>query len=124
MQCASPFPFLSYTEKGERRLSSGTWAGVSDSPRKHTGPVPVHPWQRAWFMARDPGLCEETGLRRRPGLILTLAVPHTWAPPGPRQVFFLPFGSLTVGTPVSNLKLGRWELGPRLVGTQNSGLDK
>ncbi len=81
-------PFLSYWEKGERRPSSGTRAGVGDSPRKHTGPVPVHPWQRAWFMARDPGLRGETRLRHRPGLILTPAVPHTWAPLGPRHVFF------------------------------------
>ncbi len=83
-----PFPFSSYREKGERRLSSGTRANVGDSPRKHTGPVPVHPWQRAWFMAWDPGLRGETGLRHRPGLILTPAIPHTWVPG-----FFLPFGS-------------------------------
>jgi hypothetical protein len=51
--------------------------------------VPVHSWQRAWFMARDPGLRGETGLCHRPGLILTPTVPHTWAPPGPRQVFFI-----------------------------------
>jgi hypothetical protein len=30
----------------------------------------------------------------------------------PRPGFFLPFGSLTVGTRVSNLKLGRRDLGP------------
>ncbi len=48
-------------------------------PQKHRGPVPVHPWQRAWFMARDPGLRGEIGLRHRPSLILTPAVPHTWA---------------------------------------------
>jgi hypothetical protein len=83
-----PLPFSSYREKGERRPSSGTRAGVDDSPRKHTGPVPVHPWQRAWFMARDSGLRGETGLHHRPDLILTPAVPHTWAPPGPRHVFF------------------------------------
>jgi hypothetical protein len=40
-------------------------------------------------MARDPGLREETGLLHRPGLILTRAVPHTWAPSGPGQVFFI-----------------------------------
>jgi len=57
-------------------------------PRKHMGPVPVHPWQRAWFMARDPGFRGETRLRHRPGLILTPAVPHTWASPGLGQVFF------------------------------------
>jgi len=60
-------------------------------------------------MARDPGLRGETGVRYRP---------HTWAPPGPRQGFFLPFGSFTIGTPVSNLKPGRWDLGPGLVGTR------
>ncbi len=85
---AQPLPFSSYIEKGERRSSSGTQASVDDSPRKHTGLVPVHPWQRAWFMAQDSGLRGETRLRHRPGLILTPAVPHTWAPPGPRQVFF------------------------------------
>jgi hypothetical protein len=42
----------------------------------------------------------------------------------PAPGFFLPFGSLTVGTPVSNLKPGCWDLGPGLVGTQDSGLDK
>jgi hypothetical protein len=83
-----PFPFLSYREKGERWPSSGTRAGVGDNLQKHTGPVPVHPWQRAWFMAPDLSLCGETGLRHRPNLILTPTVPHTWAPPGPRQVFF------------------------------------
>ncbi len=35
----------------------------------------------------------------------------------PAPGFFLTFGSLTVGTLVSNLKPGRWDLGPRLVGT-------
>ncbi len=74
-------------------------------------------------MARDAGLRGETGLRHRPGLILTPAIPHTWAPPGLRQVFLL-FGFLTVGTPVSNLKLGCWDLGPGLVETQDSGLGK
>jgi hypothetical protein len=59
-------PFLSYKEKEERRPSSGTRAGVGDNPQKHTGLVPVYPWQRAWFMAWDPGLCGETGLRHRP----------------------------------------------------------
>jgi hypothetical protein len=39
----------------------------------------------------------EIGLRHRPGLILTPAIPHTWAPPGPGQVFFLSFGSLKPG---------------------------
>jgi len=35
----------------------------------------------------------------------------------PTLGFFLPFGSLTISTPVSNLKPGRWDLGPGLVGT-------
>ncbi len=85
------------------------------NPRKHTGHVPVHPWQRAWFMARDPGLRGETRLHHRPGLILTPAVPHTWASPNPDQVFFYRSGlwSLGVGT-----------LGPGLVETQDSGLSK
>jgi hypothetical protein len=41
----------------------------------------------------------------------------------PALGFFLSFDSLTVGTPVSNLKPGRWDLGPRLVGTQDSRLE-
>jgi len=72
-------------------------------------------------MAWDLGLRGETELCHRLGLILTPVVLHTWAQPGPRQVFFFsPFGSLTVGTLVSNLKPGRWDLGPGLVGTQDS----
>jgi hypothetical protein len=35
----------------------------------------------------------------------------------PAPGFFLPFGSFTIGTPVSNLKPGCWDLGPGLVGT-------
>ncbi len=42
----------------------------------------------------------------------------------PALAFFLTFGSLTVGTPVSNLKPGRWDLGPGLVGTRDSRLGK
>ncbi len=42
----------------------------------------------------------------------------------PTLGFFLPFGSLIVGTPVSNLKPRRWDLGPGLVETQDSGLSK
>ncbi len=38
-------------------------------------------------MVWDPGFRGETGLRHRPSLILTPAVPPTWAPPGPGQVF-------------------------------------
>jgi hypothetical protein len=79
---------LKLQRKRKRQLSLGTRAGVDDSPWKHTGPVPVHPWQRAWFMAWDSGLRGETGLRHRPGLILTPAVSHTWVPLGPRHVFF------------------------------------
>jgi hypothetical protein len=74
-------------------------------------------------MARDPGLCGETGLRHYPGLILTPAVPHTWTQPSSRQIFFI-VRLLTVSTPVNNLKPGRWDLGPGLVGTQDWGLDK
>ncbi len=85
---AQPLPFSSYREKGERRPSSGTQAAICDSPRKHTGPILVHSWQKAWFMARDLGLCGETGLRHHPGLIFTPAVPHTWVPRDLRQVFF------------------------------------
>ncbi len=78
-QASSP-PWFNTYSRGSTHLGA---AG-----RKHTGPVPVHSWQRAWFMAWALDLRGETGLRHRPGLILTLAVPHTWAPPGPRQVFF------------------------------------
>jgi hypothetical protein len=110
-------PFSSYREKGERRPSSGTRADVGDSLRKHTSLVPVHLWQRAWFMAWDPGLRGETGLRHRPGST------HLGAA-RPAPSFFLLFGSLTIGTPVSNLKPACWDLGPGLVGTQDSGLGK
>ncbi len=64
-------------------------------PQKHAGPVPVHPWQRAWFMARDPGLRGKIGLRHRPG-----STHLGTARPG--LGFFLLFGSL---------KPGRWDLG-------------
>jgi hypothetical protein len=67
---AQPLPFSSYRKKGERRPSSGTRADVDDSPQKHMGLVPVHSWQRAWFMAQDPGLRGETELHHRPGLII------------------------------------------------------
>jgi hypothetical protein len=82
-------------------------------PRKHTGPIPVHPWQRAWFMVRDPGLRGETGLPHRPGLILTPAVPHIWAPPGPGQVFFYRSGLWSLG-------VGIWDLDWSGLRTQDS----
>jgi hypothetical protein len=80
--------YVTNTQTKERRPSSGTRAGVSDSPRKHIGHVPVHLWQRAWFMARDLGIRGETRLHHRPGLILTPVVPHNWALPGLHQVCF------------------------------------
>jgi hypothetical protein len=40
----------------------------------------------------------------------------------PAPGFFLPFGSLTVGTPVSNLKPRCWDLGLGLIETPDSGL--
>jgi hypothetical protein len=42
----------------------------------------------------------------------------------PAPGFFLPFGSFTIGNPVSNLKPGSWDLGPGLVGTRDSGSKK
>ncbi len=42
----------------------------------------------------------------------------------PASGFFLPFDSLIVGTLVSNLKPGCWDLGPGLVETQDSELGK
>jgi len=113
MQRNMPAPSLLKLERERREMTELRYPGqCRQQPRKHTGLVLVHPWQRAWFMARDRGLRGEIGLRHRRGLILIPAVPHTWAPSGPRQVFFLPFGSLTVGTPVSNLKpgVGTWDL--------------
>jgi hypothetical protein len=96
-------------ERRDTAESSGTWVGVGDSPGntrdlfrftrgkeplKHTGPVPVHPWQRAWYVAR--------------------MVLHTWASLDPGQVFFLSFGSL---------KPRHWDLEPKLVWVLNwSGL--
>jgi hypothetical protein len=100
-----PAPSLLELQRERRETTELGYPGrCRRQPRKHRGPVPVHPWQRAWFMARDPGLRGEIGLRHRPGLILTPPVPHTWASPGPGQVFFLSFGSL---------KPGRWDLGPQ-----------
>jgi hypothetical protein len=85
-----PAPSLLELQRERRETIELGYPGrCQRQPRKHTGPVPVHPWQRAWFMAWDPGLRGETGLRHRPGLILTPAVPHTWAPPGSGQVFFI-----------------------------------
>ncbi len=85
-----PAPSLLELQRERRETTELGYPGrCRRQPRKHRGPVPVHPWQRAWFMARDPGLRGEIGLRHRPGLILTPAVPHTWAPPGPGQVFFI-----------------------------------
>jgi hypothetical protein len=85
-----PAPSLLELQRERRETTELGYPGrCRRQPRKHTGPVPVHPWQRAWFMARDPGLRGETGLRHWPGLILTPAVPHTWVPPGPGQVFFI-----------------------------------
>jgi hypothetical protein len=71
-------------------------------------------------MARDPGLRGETGLHHQPGLILTLAVSHTWAPLGLGQVFkawALGLGTWIgrdsgLGTGGTILKV-TWVLGPR-----------
>jgi len=110
-----PAPSLLELQRERRETTELRYPGrCRRQPRKHTGPVPVHLWQRAWFMARDLGFRGETGLRHRLGLIFTPAVPHTWAPPGPGQVF-LSFGFL---------KPERWDLGPGLVGTEDSGLGK
>ncbi len=76
-----PAPSLLELQRERRETTELGYPGrCRRQPRKHRGPVRVHPWQRAWFMARDPGLRGEIGLRHRPGLILTPAVPHTWAP--------------------------------------------
>ncbi len=102
-----PAPSLLELQRERRETTELGYPGrCRRQPRKHTGPVPVHPWQRAWFMARDPGLRGETELRHQPGSTHLGA-----ARPGPG--FFLSFGSL---------KPGRWDLGPGLVGTQDSGL--
>ncbi len=76
-----PAPSLLELQRERRETTELGYPGwCRQQPRKHRGPVPIHPWQRAWFMARDPSLCGEIGLHHRPGLILTLMVPHTWAP--------------------------------------------
>jgi len=93
--------------KLQRERRETTELGYSDrcrrQPRKHMGHVPIHPWQRTWFMARDPSLRGETGLRHRPGLILTPAIPHTWTPPSLGQVFFYHSGLWSLG-------VGTWDL--------------
>jgi hypothetical protein len=73
-QRASPFPSWA-TERKERDDQAWVLGPVSVTAPGNT---------RAWFMAQDPGFRGETGLRHRPGLILTPVVPHTWAPLGPR----------------------------------------
>ncbi len=40
-----------------------------------------------------------------------------------RARFFLSFDFLIVGSPISNLKPGCWDLGPGLVETQDLGLE-
>jgi len=103
--CRSPHPVLRISHSGSlphvktprtplppplHKKNKKSWPSwYHDSPQKHTGFVPVHPWKKAWFMARDPGLRGEIGLCHCPDLILILAVPHNWAPLGPRQVFFI-----------------------------------
>ncbi len=62
------------------------------------GPGSGPPVARSLVYGPGPGSSWEIGLHYRP---------HTWAPLGPRQGFFSAFDSFTIGTPVSNLKLGR-----------------
>jgi hypothetical protein len=109
-----PLPFLSYRERRET-TELGYPGRCRRQPRKHRGPVPVHPWQRAWFMARDPGLRGEIGFRHRPGLILTPAVPHTWAPPGLGQIFFYRSSLWSLG-------VGTWDLDWSRLRTRDSDL--
>jgi len=99
-----PAPSLLELQRERRETTELGYPGrCRRQPRKHTGPVPVHPWQRAWFMARDLGLRGETRLRHRPGLIFIPAVPHTWAPLGPGHVFFYHSGLWSLG-------VGTWDL--------------
>ncbi len=72
-------------------------------------------------MARDLDLCGEIGLRHRPGLILTPAVPHTWAPPGSRQVFFT---VRLFDRRRPSLGVGTWDLDWLGLRTRDSGLGK
>ncbi len=66
-----PAPSLLELQRERRETTELGYPGrCRRQPRKHTGHVPVHPWQRAWFMARDLGLRGETGFRHQPGLIL------------------------------------------------------
>ncbi len=75
------------------RLAGSTGGGYSGRCRRQPpethGPCSSPPVarQRDWIMARDPGLRGETGFRHRPDLIFTPTVSHTWASPGPCQVF-------------------------------------
>jgi len=127
---AQPLPFSSYREKGERRPSSGTQAGVGDSPRKHR-PVSVTALgnTRALFRSTRgkklglwPGTWIFVGDRASsPPRFNTYSYGSTHlgaAQPVPG--FFLPFNSLAVGTLAWALGLGTWigrDLG---LGTQDS----
>ncbi len=108
-----PFPFLSYREKGKRQPSSGTRASV-DASETH-GPCSGPPVAKS--LVYGPGLGSSCGDRASsPTQFNTYSRGSTHlrvARPG--LGFFLSFGSL---------KPGRWDLGPRLVGTQDSGLGK
>jgi hypothetical protein len=128
---AQPLPFSSYREKGERWPSSGTRADVGNSPLETHGPCSGPPVAKSLVYGPGPGSSWGDRASSPPRFnIYSRGSTHLGAAQ-PAPGFFLTFDSLTVGIPVSNLKHGHWDLGPRLVGTQDSrlgtrdsGLDK
>jgi hypothetical protein len=63
-----PAPSLLELQRERRETTKLGYPGrCRRQPRKHTGLVPVHPWQRAWFMVWDLGLRGETAHCHRPG---------------------------------------------------------
>jgi hypothetical protein len=118
VRCKRNVPTLSLLElQRERRETTklGYPGRCRWQTRKHTGSVPVHSWQRAWFMALRLGSSwgDQASSPTRFNIYSRGSTHLGAARLGPS--FFLSFGSL---------KLGRWDLGLGLVETQDSGLDK
>jgi len=84
-------PALSFLElQRERRETTelGYPGRCWQQPPETHGPYYGPPVAKSLVYGPGPGSSWETGLHHHPGLILIPAVPHTWAPPGPGQVFF------------------------------------
>jgi hypothetical protein len=115
-----PCPAPSLLElQGERRETTelGYLGRCRRQPPKTHGPCFGPLVAKSLVYGPGPGSSWEIGLRHRPGLILTPAISHTWAPPGPRQVFFT---VRLFDRRHPSLGVGTWDLGPGLVGTRDS----